>query len=89
MAYNPIVMLTRTKIRELLREPEALFWVFVFPVLLALALGVAFRAKGPEELPIGVQEGPGAAWVQEALAATPGLRAAILEPGPDKTIVFS
>jgi len=80
MAYNPIVMLTRTKIRELAREPEALFWVFVFPVLLALALGVAFRARGPEELPIGVQEGARAAWVRDALAATPGLRAAILEP---------
>lgn len=79
MSYNPVVMLTRTKVRELLREPEALFWVFVFPVLLALALGVAFRAKGPEELPVGVQEGEGAGWVREALAATPGLRATVVD----------
>jgi len=81
MGYNPIVMLTRMKIRELLREPEALFWVFVFPVLLALALGVAFRASGPQELPVGVQDGDGAAWVGDALAGAPGLRASLLDPG--------
>lgn len=35
--------LTRARILEFLREPEAIFWVFVFPVLLAVALGIAFR----------------------------------------------
>lgn len=35
--------LTRARILEFVREPEAIFWVFVFPVLLAVALGVAFR----------------------------------------------
>jgi ABC-type multidrug transport system permease subunit len=42
---------------EFLREPEAVFWVFCFPVLLALALGVAFRSQTPEALPVGVEEG--------------------------------
>ncbi|HEX6198906.1 MAG TPA: ABC transporter permease [Thermoanaerobaculia bacterium] len=35
--------LTRARILEFLREPEAIFWVFIFPVLLAVALGIAFR----------------------------------------------
>lgn len=35
--------LTRARILEFVREPEAIFWVFIFPVLLAVALGVAFR----------------------------------------------
>jgi ABC transporter DrrB family efflux protein len=35
--------LTRARIVEFLREPEAIFWVFIFPVLLAVALGIAFR----------------------------------------------
>ncbi len=71
--YNPLAQLTLVKIRELLREPEALFWIFAFPLLLAIALGVAFRARPPEVLRVGVAEEEGAAWIEEALAADPGL----------------
>ena len=44
----PLLELTRARLLEFVREPEALFWVFAFPVLLALALGLAFRGKEPE-----------------------------------------
>jgi ABC-2 type transport system permease protein len=54
---QPLVELTRTRLLEFLREPEAVFWVFVFPVLLALALGIAFRAKPTEKLRAAVEEG--------------------------------
>jgi len=37
--------LLAARMRELKREPEVLFWVFAFPLLLALGLGVAFRNK--------------------------------------------
>jgi ABC-type multidrug transport system permease subunit len=77
--YNPLAQLTLLKVRSLLREPEAMFWVFVFPVLLAVALGIAFRSRGPEELRIGVQRGEGAEWVRQALDAAPGLRAELLD----------
>ncbi len=50
--------LTLSRFREFLREPEALFWVFVFPILLAAVLGFAFREKPPDRIPIGVVEGP-------------------------------
>jgi ABC-2 type transport system permease protein len=43
-----IVQLTLVRFREFLREPEALFWVFIFPVLLTAGLGLAFRSK-PED----------------------------------------
>src|ERR1700683_1802989 len=33
------------RLLELKREPEVVFWVFVFPLLLALGLGIAFRNK--------------------------------------------
>lgn len=39
----PLKELTWARILEFVREPEAIFWVFVFPVLLAVALGIAFR----------------------------------------------
>ena len=66
-------------IRELIREPEAVFWVFVFPVLLALALGLAFRSRGAEELAVGVQQGPEAEWCQAVLDEAPGLRAELFD----------
>jgi ABC-type multidrug transport system permease subunit len=52
---HPLVELTLTRIREFLREKEALFWVFVFPVLLAFALGIAFRHAPPEKQRIAVE----------------------------------
>jgi ABC-type multidrug transport system permease subunit len=53
--YNPLVQLTLARIREFVREPEALFWVFIFPVLLAFVLGIAFRNTGPQKLRIAVE----------------------------------
>jgi len=50
---HPLAQLTLVRFREFLREPEALFWVFVFPVLLAAGLGIAFRNRPPEVLQIG------------------------------------
>src|SRR5580700_810973 len=51
-ADHPLVQLTLTRFREFLREPEALFWVFIFPVLLAAGLGLAFRNRPAEVLKI-------------------------------------
>jgi ABC-2 type transport system permease protein len=54
----PLIELTLARIRELTREPEAVFWVFVFPILLAAILGLAFRSRPPEPLPVAVVAGP-------------------------------
>jgi ABC-type multidrug transport system permease subunit len=66
--------LTLWRLRELLREPEAVFWVFAFPILLALALGVAFKNRAPQAVSVAVQEGAGAAGTATALEGRPGLR---------------
>jgi ABC-type multidrug transport system permease subunit len=50
---RPLVQLIAVRFREFLREPEAMFWVFVFPILLAAGLGLAFRNRPPEVLKIG------------------------------------
>jgi ABC-type multidrug transport system permease subunit len=73
-ASHPIVELTLTRIREFLREPEAVFWVVCFPILIAFALGVAFRGKGEEVVHAGVIAGDGAAGVRAALERAPRLR---------------
>ena len=54
MSDHPLVQLTLVRLREFLREPEALFWVFGFPLLLAAGLGLAFRNTPAEVLSVGV-----------------------------------
>jgi ABC-2 type transport system permease protein len=51
---HSLVQLTRVRYREFFREPEAVFWVFVFPILLAAGLGIAFRNRAPERTTVGV-----------------------------------
>jgi len=45
---------------ELKREPEVIFWIFVFPILLAAGLGVAFRNKPADLTWVAVIDGAGA-----------------------------
>ena len=52
MSDHPLVQLTLVRFREFYREPEALFWVFVFPLLLAAGLGIAFRNRPADVLKI-------------------------------------
>src|SRR5271155_5630353 len=54
LADHPLVQLTLVRVLEFLREPEALFWVFIFPIILAAGLGLAFRNQPPSVLKIAV-----------------------------------
>src|SRR5689334_22687877 len=56
-ASHPVVQLTLMRLRELRREPGTLFWVFGFPILMSIALGLAFRSTGPEPVRVGVLPG--------------------------------
>ena len=73
MRDHPLVQLTLSQLRGFYREPEAVFWVFGFPILLAFALGIAFRNRGPEALQVGVVAGAGDSAVVASLAASPHL----------------
>lgn len=54
---SPLVELTRIRFLEFLREPEAVFWTFVFPILLATGLGIAFRSRPAEVVKVAVVDG--------------------------------
>jgi ABC-type multidrug transport system permease subunit len=43
--------------KEMWREPEVIFWVFVFPILLALGLGIAFRNRPPDVHRVAIAAG--------------------------------
>lgn len=79
MNSNPFVQLTLVKLREYTREPESLFWVFVFPVLMTLALGIAFTGGDASEVRAGVRVGPGSAALASTLDADPRVLATELD----------
>src|SRR5215472_15434491 len=63
---SSLYQLTSTRFRLFLREPEAIFWVFIFPILLAVGLGIAFRNRPADVLPVGANKGLTAATMDEA-----------------------
>ena len=62
-----MVQLTLARFRGFIREPEAVFWTFVFPILLAVGLGVAFRSRAPERPHVALVATAGMSAVAEAL----------------------
>ncbi|HXT16837.1 MAG TPA: ABC transporter permease [Gemmatimonadaceae bacterium] len=49
-----LAQLVGVRFKEYTREPEALFWSFGFPILLAIGLGIAFRSKPPDIVHVAV-----------------------------------
>lgn len=71
-SHSSIVELTLARFREFIRQPEVLFWVFAFPLLLAIALGFAFRESEPEKIPVGLVAGE-TEELREVLEKSPAL----------------
>jgi ABC-type multidrug transport system permease subunit len=72
---SSLYQLTWTRFQLFLREPEAIFWVFIFPILLAVGLGIAFRNRPADVLPVGATS----TQLTQALAAEQGLHASALD----------
>jgi len=77
--------LALARMREFYREPEAVFWVFGFPIVLAFALGLAFRNTGPGKLQVGVAAGPGDSALVAVLRSSPRLIATVLDSATART----
>src|SRR5258708_2309048 len=70
-----LFQLTAARFRLFLREPEAVFWVFVFPIILAVGLGIAFRNRPADVLPVAATTPQ----LTQALAADKGIRATTMD----------
>jgi hypothetical protein len=79
VADLPIVQLLLVRVREMRREPGVLFWVFGFPVLLAVALGLAFRNRPPEKQVVAVIRGVHAEAAARAIDHVEGMEARIAD----------
>ncbi|MGA7104103.1 MAG: ABC transporter permease [Candidatus Deferrimicrobiaceae bacterium] len=75
---NPLVQLVLARFRESIRHPETIFWTFVFPILLAFALGIAFRGERPAPAAVAVVDLPGAAEIARTLRADGDVRVDVL-----------
>jgi ABC-2 type transport system permease protein len=71
---SPLVALTTARLLEFIRQPEAIFWVFGFPIIMSVVLGFAFRDRPPEAIPIGVAGTPAASELGGALENSPRLK---------------
>src|SRR3954468_10716107 len=77
---HPLWQLTLMRWRIFVREPAALFWTYGFPVVLALALGVAFRNRPPSPIDVAVEAVPGCEVWRDALATNSQLHVRWLAP---------
>ena len=80
---NEIRELTRVRVVLFFREPEAIFWVFIFPLVLAAVLGFAFRSAGVEPSKVAVVQGEGSQRLLEAFQRDEHLEAEVYEKRQD------
>ena len=70
---HALVELTLARLREFVREPEALFWTFIFPIVISVALAAAFPGTGHRPVRVGLVNGPGVDLIRRALAGDAGI----------------
>jgi ABC-type multidrug transport system permease subunit len=75
LELSSLYQLTMARFRLFWREPEAIFWIFIFPILLAVGLGIAFRNRPPDVLPVAATT----AQLTQALNAEKGLHATMMD----------
>lgn len=81
---SPIVQLTLARFREFIREPEAVFWTFVFPIAVSLALAMAFPSKADSDVLVGLQPGPSADPLRAVLTQRGGIAVRDVRPEEER-----
>lgn len=75
--YSPLAQIVLARLREFYREPEAVFWVYGFPILMVVGLGIAFRNQPIEKVTVDVEQNSSADAVVAALVKQPRFVAAV------------
>src|SRR5882672_7601983 len=82
-SLHPLIELTTMRVREFLREREAVFWVFIFPVLMTFALGIAFRNTAPDKTFVAIEAdttNPSVSELANVLAHSRDIISSVLPP---------
>ena len=80
LSESSLFQLTSTRFRLFFREPEAVFWIFVFPILLSVGLSIAFRNRPADVLQVAGTT----AQLSQALSADKGLSATMVDEAEGK-----
>jgi len=86
-AHHPIVELTLTRLREFVREPEALFWTFLFPIVMTMVMAVAFPSRGTQPVPVGIaaiEDVEAVERMRQTLGSAPGVTIRSIPPGGEQ-----
>ena len=83
---HPLLELTKARFLEFIRDPSAIFWVFIFPILLTVVLGIAFKNQGPEKIEVGFLGPAAEELVERVHAQKPAgdlarLKLTLMDPG--------
>jgi ABC-2 type transport system permease protein len=80
MKPRPLLALSVVRLKLFFREPGSVFWTFGFPILITVALGIAFRNQGPSKNQIAIVSGGNSAALVATLSAERGLAVAVVAP---------
>lgn len=70
---HPLYQLSKARLLEFVRQPEAVFWVYLFPILMVVVLGIAFRTQPVESFDVLIEESPHADHIVKVLEAAEGV----------------
>ena len=80
-SWHPLIELALARLREFARETEAIFWAFIFPILMSVTLAIAFPGSGSKPAIVGIEPGGHADVIREALEHAPGVTIREIAPG--------
>ena len=83
-AWHPLIEMSIGRLREFAREPEAVFWAFIFPILMSVTMALAFPGGSAKPSIIGIEAGANAAAVRAALARDPGITVRDIPAGDEQ-----
>src|SRR5580765_2333446 len=72
-AWHPLVELALARLREFAREPEAIFWAFIFPILMSVTMAAAFPGSGSKPAIVAIAPGEAGTAIRATLAHAPGI----------------
>ena len=78
---HPLVELTLARLKEFVREPEALFWAFGFPIVMSVAMAIAFPSGDARAVLVGVEPGAAGDEIRRALEHAQGVVLREVAPG--------
>src|SRR5215831_2458587 len=83
---HPLLQLFLARLREFYREPEVIFWVYGFPLILAVGLGIAFSGGKPEPPTVDVGGSESDPRVQKVVDVLKGAKMKVEVHSPEECL---